>query len=156
MKITKMYHLHQDAPLSLLKSEVQESLLTVLMMYEVLQNQTKYPLVSKQYHFVKLMRNLSAQILEQFCLVYQLDSDEIAEYLAQDRLYILDKSINIIFLHNQMMQRLSQLEAANTITVNELLDDFDSTSANVLVSAAQHVRNLIYLIEELQVRKKND
>jgi hypothetical protein len=144
--------MQQDLSLPMLKHEAKELLMSIMMMYDVLQHQKKQPLAAQQRYFVMMMYELVISALEIFASLFNLQPSEVSDYLDKNRLFVLKHTEDKEHLQQQLLKKLYLLDAMNTITINELLDGFNDTSGNILLGTAQRIKSLIMVLELLTLR----
>lgn len=145
-----------ESSLNMLQHEAKELLMSIVMMFDVLQQQTKQPLDAQQKYFVAIMYELVIHALEIFADVYNVQAEEVLNFIQKNRLFVLNHRGEKEELHQQLLKKLYLLDAMNTITINELLDGFNDTSGNILIGTAQRIKSLIMVLELLMLRLQKE
>lgn len=151
-----IYDFRQDITLPMLQQEAKELLLSIVMMYDVLQQQKKEPLAEQQRYFVTVMYELVTSALEIFANLYNIQPVEALIHVKTNSLFELKNTQDKEKLHQQLFKKLYLLDAMNSITINELLEGFNDTSGNLLMGTAQRIKSLIMILELLALRLEHD
>lgn len=151
-----LYSLRQGLTVNELKQEAEALLLSILMMIDLLQKQPKQPLTLTQRYLIKTMNDLLLHVLTLFMQLYAINSAEALHYLQQESTFLMKPAISQEQLQNDLLDKIYQLGALNTIAVNDLLDQFTETNGNILITSAQRLNLLTLVLESLILFSDNN
>jgi len=150
MNISKdVYGIRQNASLTDLQREATEFLQSIAMMTEILCDEGTKPLSFMHYCLIRTMREMLTQAINVFINLYKIDTTNWASSMNTNSIFQLSDLASQEQLKKHLLDNVYQLNAINCLAVNEMLDSFDDTRGNILLSTATRATSLVHVMEQL-------
>jgi len=146
---TDLYSIRDKVTMMDLQQRAEELLVSVAMMIDVLNENGGKKITVVQQTLLGMMQDLVRKMLNLFSCLYGINSP--AEYPPRkiDAVFQFNQSANKDQLQKSLLDGTYQLNAINQLVTTEMLDSFDDTRGNILLSSVQRTQSLVEIIELL-------